>query len=307
VAAKGLLVVGFVLLGLFAGARAWPTWTPPHALGNGFPWASFMENQFWIAFAFSGWSAAIYAASDFRNPRRDVPRAMMIGCGLVAVLYMAVNWVFVANLSPDQAAAVFEHESTRITLGHLVTAAIIGPIGAKIMSAFAILALVSAMSAMTLVGPRVYAEMARDGYLPRMLAGVRGDPPVGSIVLQAGLALCLLYTHSVLQAVESASTVLLVFSALVAVALFRVRFLPRPTERGLPRPAPVALVAAAVYVVSVAWILWCGLHHSLHLLVSVGLVMLVALVAYVLTRRFRGGEIGTARERSEEVPISGGG
>jgi basic amino acid/polyamine antiporter, APA family len=306
VAVKGTLVVGFVALGLLAGSSAWPTWTPPHAQGTGFPWAAFMENQFWIAFAFSGWNAAIYAASDFRKPRRDVPRAMMIGCGLVAMLYMAVNWVFVANLTPGQAAAVFEHESTRITLGHLVTTAIVGPVGGKIMSAFAILALVSAMSAMTLVGPRVYAEMAKDGYLPRALAGVRGDPPVGSIVLQAGLALCLLYTHSVLQVVESASTVLLVFSGLVAVALFRVRLWPRPSERDLQKPAVLALGAAAIYVVSVVWILWCGFHHSVHLLVSVGLVTIVALAGYALTRRFRVAS-GATPETTDEVPFSHGG
>jgi APA family basic amino acid/polyamine antiporter len=284
VTVKGLLVAGFVLLGLLAGSRAWPEWQAPNAPADGsFPWAAFLQNQFWIAFAFSGWNAAVYAAGDFRRPKRDVPRAMLIGCALVAALYLLVNWVFVANLTPAEAAAVFEHESTRVTLGHLVTGAIVGPVGARIMSAFAILALVSAISAMTLVGPRVYAAMAQDGYLPRSLLGTRGEPPTGSILLQGGLALALLLTHSVLEAVESASAVLMVFSGLVALALFKVKFF----RKDLPSPGMLSLAAAGIYAVSVGWILYCGFRSSLHLLVTLGAVAALALGGYSATRVWR--------------------
>ena len=69
------------------------------------------------------------------------------------------------------------------------------------------------MSAMTLVGPWVYAAMAEDGYLPKFLAPTaNGKPPVGSLLLQGGLALTLMWTHSVLQVVESAGGILLLFS-----------------------------------------------------------------------------------------------
>ena len=57
--------------------------------------------MFWIAFAFSGWNAAVYAAEELANPRRDVPRAMLIGCVLVAALYLAVNFVCVRVLGPE--------------------------------------------------------------------------------------------------------------------------------------------------------------------------------------------------------------
>lgn len=281
---KGTLVLGFVALGLFAGSKVWPAWTAPNAPTDGsFPWTAFLQNQFWIAFAFSGWNAAVYASNDFGNPRRDVPRAMLIGCGLVAVLYMLVNWVFVANLTPSEAAAVFEHESTRITLGHLVTQSIVGPFGAKVMSAFAILALVSAISAMTLVGPRVYAAMAHDGYLPRFLTSARGEPPTGSILMQGALAMALLFTHSVLEAVTSASSVLMVFSGLVAFALFKIRF----TRKDLPRPDLLSMAAAGLYTLSVGWILYCGFKASLHLLMTIGLIMVLALGGYGATRWWR--------------------
>ena len=75
-------------------------------------------------FAFSGWNAAVYAAEEFRDPARTVPRAMMIGTALVAVLYLVVNWIFVANLTPAQASVVFQYKSARVTLGHAVVAAL---------------------------------------------------------------------------------------------------------------------------------------------------------------------------------------
>ena len=96
---KIVLVVGFVVVGLAGGQNTWPDWQPPSRSAS-FPLGPFMQNLFYIAFAFSGWNAAVYAASEFRNPKRDVPRAMVLGCGLVGILYLCVNWVFVANLTP---------------------------------------------------------------------------------------------------------------------------------------------------------------------------------------------------------------
>ena len=162
---KAALVLGFVFLGVAFGNHGLPTWTAAASPDAG-PIGPFLRNQFWIAFAFSGWNAAIYAAGEFRQPRRDVPLAMMIGGGLVATLYLAVNWIFVTNLTPEQAVAVCDYETTRITLGHLVAKDILGPAGGQIMSVFAIIAFCSSISAMTLVGPRIYNEMAQDGYLP---------------------------------------------------------------------------------------------------------------------------------------------
>mgnify|MGYP002635216124 CR=1 FL=1 len=278
---KVVFVLGFVALGLSLGATEFPTWEAPNATPGVFPWEAFFANQFWIAFAFSGWNAAIYAAGRFRRPKRDVPWAMLIGCGGVAVVYLAVNWVFVANLTPEQGAAVFDHESTRVTLGHLVVQDLVGPVGATVMSVFAIIAFTSAMSAMTLVGPWVYAAMAEDGYLPKFLAPkTNGKPPLGSLILQGGLALTLLWTHSVLQVVESAGGILLVFSGLTVATLFKVRFF-RPD---LPKPALISLVAAGVYIIAVSGILYVGFKDSLSLLLAILGVCAAALGMWALTR-----------------------
>ena len=285
VSVKAVLLLGFVAVGLLLGSNHWPAWTPPHA-SAGFPLAAFMASLFFIAFAFSGWNAAAYAAEEFRDPGRDVPRAMLIGCSLVAVLYLLVNWVFVANLTPERAAAVFEYETSRVTLGHLVMRDIIGAAGAEVMSVFVIIAFISAMSAMTFVGPRVYAAMAADGFLPRALVGRAGRPPAWSAVLQAALALLILYVQELSQAMQNMGAILTLFAALTALSLFGLGR-RRPD---LPAAPAASLLAAGLYGVSAAWMLYFGFQGKTHLLAWVGAIALAALVAYAVTPSHNGSE-----------------
>jgi APA family basic amino acid/polyamine antiporter len=118
VVVKVLLLAAFTTLGLVFGRHEPPTWTPANP-SAAFPVAAFAGSLFYVGFAFSGWNAAYYSAEEFQDPKRQVSRAMVIGCGLVAAFYLLVNWVFVTNLTPARASAVFSYEETRITLGHL--------------------------------------------------------------------------------------------------------------------------------------------------------------------------------------------
>ena len=270
---KAALLVGFVVVGIAHAPFAWPAWTPPSPpAGSIVP--AFMTSLFFVAFAFSGWNAAAYAAGEFAQPRRDVPRAMMLGCALVGALYMAVNWVFVASIPPDRAAVVLAYESRRVTLGHLVMQDALGEAGAAAMSVVTIVAFISSMSAMTFMGPRVYAAMARDGHLPAVFAA-RGDaPPPASVVLQGALALLLLFTHRLQQVLVNVGGVLTLFTALTALALFRVRWSRRSGEPGTP--ANWSLLAAGVYVTASAVMLYYGFRTQPQLLAWVLAVMAVA-------------------------------
>ena len=126
---------------------------------------------------------------------------MLIGTLGVGLLYLGINWVFIANLTPDLAAGVMSYEQTRVTLAHLVSIELAGPIGGHITSGLAIITFISAMSAMTMIGPRVYAAMAADGFLPKSLAMQADKPPFGGVLLQGAIALLFLWTHSIREAV----------------------------------------------------------------------------------------------------------
>jgi len=274
---KGLLVLAFVALGLSLGDNHWPTWTPAREpAGLALPFAI---SLFFVAYAFSGWNAAAYAAEEFRAPRRDVPRAMLIGCALVGIAYLFVNWILVANLTPARARIVFEYEEARVTLGHLVAQDFLGDAGSSAMSIGIAAIMVSSTSAMLLVGPRVYAEMARDGFLPSFLRGKPGAPPRAAVILQGALAILLLYVHTIGELLTNVAGVLVLFSALVAVGLFRVkRHKPK-----LRAPRLQALVAAAIYASTSIWMLYNAFKNETGLLPWIAVAAVAALAGYSLT------------------------
>ncbi|MEO8842631.1 MAG: APC family permease [Kofleriaceae bacterium] len=251
VAVKFTLVVGFVVVGLVAGSKSWPTWVP-EASKHGLPVAAFFNELVFIAFCFSGWNAAIYASEEFANPRRDVPRAMLIGCSIVIVLYLLVNWVFVANLTPAHYGEWISGDVHKITLGHIVMRELVGSTGAKVMSVFMIVALLSATSAMTMIGPRVYAAMARDGYLPKVFAGEDGKPPTWSVILQGGIAIAVAMTTKFIDAIGTVGAVLTLMAALTALGVFKLQLDPKQEEK----PGVVALIAATIFVGLSAWMLY---------------------------------------------------
>lgn len=219
VSIKFFFILIFITIGLLWGSNAWPQWVATTD-DKDFSIHGFIDSQYWIAFAFSGWNAAIYIAGEYKNPRRDVYLSLIIGCLIVSILYLTINWIFVANLTPNQSLAVFDHEKTQMTLAHITLQQIIGPTGAKAASMVACLIFISAISSMTLVGPRIYVQMANDGLLPKVFSCKEGKPPLFSILFQSSVALFLLHTQSIREIIQSCSAVLMLFSMLTVLILF---------------------------------------------------------------------------------------
>ena len=278
---KASLLAVFVVAGLALGRAAWPEWTPPRATDS-FPVAPFALGLFYIAFAFSGWNAAAYAAEEFRRPGEDVPRAMLLGCALVGILYLLVNWIVVANLTPERAAAALGDEAGQVTLAHLVMRDVVGETGARFVSLMMVAVFVSSISTMTFAGPRVYAAMARDGFLPGVLGGRAGRPPSGSVALQGALALLLVVAQGIRETLQAVGGILTFFAALTALCVFGLR-----QRRDAARPATGSLAAAALYALTAVWMLYFGFHASGALLAWIAAVSTAGLIAYALSSRRR--------------------
>lgn len=294
VGVKIALLLAFVGIALVKGSLAWPTWQPP---SPGAPLDEVVGSLFYIAFAFSGWNAAVYAADEFKNPGRDVPRAMVLGCLVVGALYLVVNYLFVSNLTPEQGTVVFKYDAfaslsgqfDQVTLGQAVMEHLMGHGAARVMSAVMLVLFISAISAMMLVGPRVYAAMASDRLLPAFLATKEGRPPTNAVVLQGAIALVLLVTHDVRSVLSNVGAILVLFAAMTVAGLFRAAV---RAQTEAERPRPTALVAAGVYVLSAAYMLYRGFVNSPTLLLWVGVVAAAALVAY---------RVASARPRVKSV------
>lgn len=132
-----------------------------------------------VIFAYGGWQTSNYIASEIREPRRNLPKALLLGVAGVIALYVSINVIYVEVLSPAGLAA------TTIPASAVMFAAL-GNFGSTLIAAAIAISTVGFLSQAMLTYPRVAFAMAQDGVLPRTFArlGSRSHVPVPAIILQ---------------------------------------------------------------------------------------------------------------------------
>jgi len=133
-----------------------------------------------VLFAYGGWQTTCFIASEVRDPRRTMPRALVAGVVTVIVLYVGVSWVCLAGLGPAGLAATETPASAlmRRTLGQR---------GATFIALGIAVSTLGFLSQSLLTMPRVYFAMAADGLFFRRVARVsrRTHAPVVAILVLA--------------------------------------------------------------------------------------------------------------------------
>jgi amino acid efflux transporter len=137
----------------------WANLTPfaPHG------WAGVGAAAAVLVWGFAGWEAVSSLAADYRNPRRDVPRAAAIAVVVVGALYLAVAVTSVLVLGPALAGS-------RAPLADLLAVGVGGPVRA-LTAVIAVLLTIGAINAYVAGASRLGTALARDGALPARLTG----------------------------------------------------------------------------------------------------------------------------------------
>ena len=159
---------------------------PVAAATADFSAGAFAVSLVWISFSYAGWNAAVYLGGEIRDPERNLPRSLLLGTGLVTVLYLALNTVFLFSTAPAELAGKLE-------IGRIAAHALGGVVWANAVTGLIALALATSVSSMMMAGPRVYARMAADGWLPRWLVRQSG-PPRPALLFQCCVALAMLWS-----------------------------------------------------------------------------------------------------------------
>ena len=227
---KFVLVAAFVAVAVFS--RSWsglPSETNPTESETWLGYR-FATALMWISLSYSGFNAAVYVAGEVKNPRRNVPRAIIVATLLVTVAYLLLNWIFV--FAPPADKIMFQKEVATIAAEHIGGASF-----AVFVRVVILVCLFTSVSANIMSGPRVYAKMADDGFLPRFFR-FRNRPPAEAIWLQAGLAVVVICISDLRGLLDYLGFTLSVSAALTASMLFFVR-----REPGMMRwyPWPVIL------------------------------------------------------------------
>jgi APA family basic amino acid/polyamine antiporter len=132
-----------------------------------------------VLFAYGGWQTANFIAAEVKEPRKNLPRGLLIGVFGVTVLYTGVNWVCVRSLGPQTLAATQAPATAVMRLA-------VGERGAMFIAAAIALSTLGFLSQSILTAPRVYFAMAADGLFFRAVARLnpRTRVPVVAIILQ---------------------------------------------------------------------------------------------------------------------------
>jgi APA family basic amino acid/polyamine antiporter len=280
-ALKVLLIVVFVGIGLLFGSGEVSHFVEGEAFTFDFAGLKVMGlSLMWIMFAYSGWNAAAYLGSEIRDPERNLPLSLLVGSGVVAVLYVALNLLFVYASSPAEMSGV-------ISIHGLTAGNLFGPSMETVMSLLVAFALLSSLSAYIILGPRVYYAMARDGQFFRIAAQIHPvfQTPWKSIIIQGLIASVMVMTGTFDQLLTYLGFSLGIFPLLAVFGVFKLR------RQGLSRVRMPFYPAAPVFflVVSTAILVLAYLERPVESTIAI-LTVVAGIPAYFIFTRRQGAE-----------------
>ena len=220
------LIVAFILAGFIFGPRQPISFAPSAADFKHIVSAPFFISLVFVMYSYSGWNAATYIFGELRDPHRNLPRALFYGTAIVIVLYVALNAVFLLTTPIDRMAG-------QLDVAMIAGTSIFGEFGGHVVGVLICLGLVSSISAMIWIGPRVTMTMGEDTPLLGFLAKKsKAGVPARAIVLQLLIATALLLTQSFEAIIDFIQFSLTLSSFLAVAGVIKMRI----TAPDLPRP-----------------------------------------------------------------------
>lgn len=245
-----------------------------------------------ILFTFLGWNAAVYVASEVRDPSRNLPRSLFFGLAICTLVYLLMNGVYLYALPLDELTGTGD-------AGEAAARALFGPIGGSLLALFVLVSVFGTLNATVLVGPRIAYAMSLDRLFFRSAARVhvRFRTPTGAILVQGFVAVgLLLVLRSFPSALDFTTFAVVLATSADVVALYVLRWRqparPRP-YRAWGYPVVPGLYLAANLAIAGAMLR----GRPLECAVGIGL-LLAGLPFYRLFvgRRARAGTSGPARD-----------
>ncbi|MEO5719107.1 MAG: amino acid permease [Chthoniobacterales bacterium] len=311
--AKTAALIGLIVVGLLLGwqvssaARATDWWNPwangwtPQGAQPGLTMVGglaliliFGKAMVGPLFAQTAWTNVTFTGSEVRDPGRTLPRALLIGCGLVVTLYVLANLAYVATLSLGEIAHAPQN---RVAVASMQ--AVLGSTGASLMAGAILISTFGCNNGLILAGARVYYAMALDRLFFRATGRINAKHVPAAALVAQGLWAALLtlprtigtdpttgavrYGNVYTQLLEYIVAADLVFYVLLVAAVMVLRRkmpeMPRPYRAwGYPVVPIVAIALATLLIIDLAILApaTCGIGFA---------IVLSGFPVYLLWRR----------------------
>ena len=241
------------------------TWSAPFAVG-----------LVSVYYAYSGWNAAAFVAGEVEEPGRSLPRALLVGTGLVTGLYLVLNVVFLASAPANELWGVTE-------VAHVAASHLFGAAGATAISLVIAAALVSLASAMIVAGPRVVTAMGEDYKLGRLAERAAGGGPAVAVALQAALSIGMLLTSSFDALITWVGLTLTISDALAVAGLVVLRY--REPQLLRPFRTPGYPLVPALFLAVTAWTTVVVVREEPRVALASAATVALGLAAWPFVRR----------------------
>ncbi len=190
----------------------------------------------WISLSYAGFNAAVYIASEVKDPERTVPRSLWMGTALVTVLYVLLNAAFVTATPASE--IIGKNDVAAISAKAIGGSSLEGLIRVAIS-----LGTLSSVAGMIMTGPRVFSQMADDGVFPAMFR--TGPSSISrTVILQTVIALGLVLASNLRELIGYLSTTLALSSAVTVATLLI------PQKKHQSSQSLITTLCALTYVVS---------------------------------------------------------
>lgn len=247
-----------------------------------------------VMFAYGGWQSSNYIAPEIREPRKTLPRGLLLGVVGVVALYVVANFVYVQVLTPAALGSTDVPASAVMRLA-------LGRRGAVLIAIAIALSTLGFLSQAMLTYPRVYFAMAQDGVLPRRFAHLesRSRVPAAAILLQAAVTIAVVVLGTFEQILSYVVVMDWLFFGLTAACLFvfrarerRLAASPETPERNSASRVPGHPWTTGTFVVA-AWLIVIDTIYKYPRNAGVAVCILLAgIPVYFLLRRHSKGVIG---------------
>lgn len=242
-------------------------------ISNTFSPLAFAGALVWISFAYSGWNAAVYVSGDIEGGGNTVKRALYSGTFIVIALYLGVSAVILYGAPVGQIKGVAES-------GAVAALYLGGQTMERGLSALIALALITSASSMLVTGPRVYAQMARDGVLPGFMGQLHGDNPRVAIIFQAILCLLVVWIATLREILDFVGVTLSLSAGMVVIS-----WLINEFRLNISRPRIFESLAAIIFLLTTTGIAWATLAMRPKSAYAVIMLIMIGLGAYLVSQQ----------------------
>lgn len=198
-----------------------------------------------VIWAFDGWNNLNVIAGEIKNPKRNLPLALILGTLVITVLYVLINYIYLYALPIQETVGV-------VRVAEKATGALFGTSTGALISVLVMVSVFGSINGSVMVGPRVYYAMAKDGLFFRKVAQIhpRFHTPGFSILIQAIWASVLVLLGTFEQIFTFTMFIAIAFWIAATAAVFTLRKkrpdLPRPYKTwGYPIVPAVFILASS--------------------------------------------------------------